>query len=160
MALLHVSELIDIAVRDEEAGVAFYRALASEARDPRVRERMLAIAVQEEAQLAWFKKMRAEVGEARVAEQYPGEDDEYLHALTAPAFPDVADAGELARRAKTDAEALEIAMRLEKDTLLLLVEMKRFLNDRHHKYLDLVIDEENRPTDRHQPASLCLVSPA
>ena len=142
MPLLYVSELIDIAIKDEESGVEFYRALAAGVRDPRVRERMLAIAAQEVAQVDWFKKMRAEIGQAQVAEQYPGEDDEYLHALTAPAFPDAADAAELARKAKTDVEAINLAMRIEKDTLLLLVEMKRFLGEEHHKYVDVVIDEE------------------
>ena len=142
MPLLYVSELIEMAVKDEEAGVVFYRALAEVARDARVRERMLAIALQEEAQLAWFQKMRAEVGQAQVAEDYEGEDDEYLRALTAPAFPDAADAGTLARRAGSDLEAIDLAMRLEKDTLLLLVEMKRFLRERHLKYVDVIIDEE------------------
>ena len=142
MPLLYVSELIDIAIKDEEAGVEFYRALAASVRDGRVRERMLAIAAQEVAQVEWFKKMRAEIGEAQVAEQYPGEDDEYLRAITAPAFPATADAGAFARRAATDAEAVDLAMRLEKDTLLLLTEMKRFLGEEHHKYVDVVIDEE------------------
>ncbi len=142
MPLLYVSELIDMAVKDEEAGIEFYRALAEVARDKRVREGMLAISLQEEAQLEWFKKMRADVGQAKVAEEYEGEDEDYLRALTAPAFPDAADAGALAKRARTDLEAIDLAMRLEKDTLLLLVEMKRFLSDRHLKYVDVVIDEE------------------
>ncbi len=142
MPLLYVSELIDMAVKDEEAGVEFYRALAQTVRDKRVREGMLAISLQEEAQLEWFKKMRVEIGASKVAEEYEGEDEEYLRALTAPAFPDAADAGALARKANTDVEAIDLAMQLEKDTLLLLVEMKRFLNDRHLKYVDVVIDEE------------------
>ena len=142
MPLLYVSELVDIAIRDEEAGVVFYRTLAEVARDKRVREGMVAIALQEEAQLEWFKKMRAEVGEAKIAEGYEGEEQEYLHALTAPAFPDALDAGTLARKATSDLQGIDLAMRLEKDTLLLLVEMKRFLRDRHVKYVDVIIDEE------------------
>jgi len=142
MPLLYVSELVDMAIKDEETGVEFYRALALVARDPRMRERMLAIALQEEAQLAWFQKMRAEIGGEKIAEEYPGEDEDYLRALTSPAFPAAEDAAALARLAKSDAEALELAMRLEKDTLLLLTEMKRFISAEHHKYVDVVIDEE------------------
>jgi rubrerythrin len=144
MPLLYISELIDIAVKDEQSGLEVYRAMAEVARDPRLRERFLAIALMEEAQLVWFRKMRAEIGEAKVAETYSGEDEEYLRALTAPAFPEPGDAAAFARKAASDIEAVDLAMRMEKESLLLLDNMRRHLGRKHHPYVNVVIDEEKQ----------------
>jgi rubrerythrin len=143
MPLVNLSELIEMAVKDEETGIAFYRALAERAKDADVRRQVLAIAQQEEVQLAWFRKMLNEVGQYQPTEQYPGEYEEYLWALLkSRAFPEPEAAAAKARAVAGDAEGIDVAIRLEKDTLLFLHEMRRFLGDERSAYVDVIIDEE------------------
>jgi rubrerythrin len=87
--------------------------------------------------------MLDELGRYEPVEQYPGEYEQYLWALIeSRAFPEPEAAAARARAATSDAEAIEMAIRLEKDTLLFLQEMRRFLGGKHSHYVDVVIEEE------------------
>lgn len=143
MPLFSVAELIDMSAKDEETGIAFYEALAERTRNPELKRRLLAIARQEESQLAWFQKMRDEIGHLPPAETYPGEYETYLRALLdSHAFPDPETAAANARAAGSDAEAMEMAIRLEKDTLLFLLEMRGFVGKQHGEHVEVIIEEE------------------
>jgi len=143
MRLFEVSELINVAVKDEETGIAFYSALADATKTPEIKKAILAIAEQEEFHRDRFKEMLAEVGDYKPHEQYPGHYGEYLKVLLeSRAFPETSAAAEKARRAGSDTEAIDIALRLEKDTLLFLQEMKGFVPDSNANLVEEIINEE------------------
>ena len=143
MALFDVRELIRMAVKDEETGIAFYKALAEATKAPNVESQMIAISKQEEVHRERFQKMLDELGGYQPSEQYTGQYDEYLRALLdSRAFPAQAQAAEQARAAKSDAEAVEIAMRLEKDALVFLNEVRNLVPDVEADKVNAVIQEE------------------
>ena len=143
MALFDVRELVDMAIKDEETGAAFYNALAEATQSDKVKERCAAIAQQEVGHAKRFRAMLDELGGSTPREQYPGEYEAYVaELLQERAFTTPALAADKARSAGSDAEAIEIAMRMEKDTLLFLQEIKKFVAQKNHPHVDEVIDEE------------------
>jgi len=143
MPLVDLSELIEMAVKDEETGIVFYKALAEVARNPAVKDGMLAIAAQEQGQLAWFQKMLDDIGQYQPVEEDPGEYEEYLWALLkSRAFPKPEDAAAKAHSAETDAAGIEMAIKLEHDTLEFLEDMRRFVGPERSTYVDVIIEEE------------------
>ena len=143
MPLFNVQELISMAVKDEETGIAFYRGLAEGADSPRVKEAAEDISDQEEKHRSRFQSMLDELDEVEPVEEYPGQYERYVNnLLETRAFPEPKDAEEDARSSESDADAIDTAMRLEKDTLLFLQEMRRFIPDTHTDYVDEVVQEE------------------
>ena len=143
MALFDVRELLQMAVKDEETGIAFYKALAEATQAPHVRTQCLAISEQEEAHAQRFRKMLDEIGDYAPGEEYPGQYEGFVRALLdARAFPEPSKAAERAKVAANDAEAIDIAMRLERDTLLFLGEIKNLVPPTHGEIVDAVIQEE------------------
>ncbi len=143
MPVFRTSELINVAIRDEETGIAFYKALAGITKDPELKEHILGISRQEELHAQRFREMLDDVGDYKPQERYEGEYESYLGTLLeARAFPAPEHAAAEAKRAKSDADAINIAMRLEKDTLLFLSELKEFVPDIHTEHIDAIIKEE------------------
>ena len=128
MSIFDPREMLKIAIMDEETGMAFYRSLASATRRPDVQSECIAIGKQEEVHAQRFRKMLDGLGGYQPQEEYAGQYEAYLSALVeSRAFPGPAEAAERARAARSDAEAIDLAIRLEKDTLAFLAEIKRTL---------------------------------
>jgi len=143
MALFGVEELVEMAVKDEETGIAFYRAVAQTARSAEVRQACLDIQQQEVQHAARFREMLREIGGHAAPEQYAGEYEEYVRALLdSRAFPAPELAAERARQAENDADAIDLAMGLERDTLLFLQEMRNFIPSTHTACVEEIINEE------------------
>lgn len=143
MPIFSVAELLDVAIKDEETGIAFYEALADVTKDPTVAEHLRHIAQQERHHKQRFTEMLKDVGAYKPQERYVGEYESYLRAvLDSRAFPEPAVAADEARRTSSDADAIATAIRLEKDALLFLREIKQFLPPTHVEYVEAVIREE------------------
>jgi len=143
MALFDVRELISMAVKDEETGIAFYRGLAEATDSDLVKERCRDISEQEKQHRSRFKSLLDDLGEIEPVEEYPGQYEKYVNnLLETRAFPEPKDAEEDARSCDSDEEGINTAIRLEKDTLLFLQEMRRFIPDTHTDYVNEVVQEE------------------
>ncbi len=143
MPIFNVAELLNIAIRDEETGIAFYDTLAEVSKNPELKEHIKAISRQEAKHAERFRAMLQETGEFKPQERYEGEYESYLQAiLESRAFPSPEQAAQEAKKAASDADALAIAMRLEKDTLIFLNEIKGLLPRSHGEYVTAVIKEE------------------
>ncbi len=145
MALFDARDLLKMAVKDEETGIAFYKALAAATRQPQVKAQVLSIAAQEELHARRFQGMLDARGDTQPMEEWPGQYDDYMNALLETrAFPDPAKAAERARSVMSDVEAINIAIRLEKDTLVFLGDVKTLLPKSQHDAVEAVIDEERQ----------------
>mgnify|MGYP006292953347 CR=1 FL=1 len=145
MALFDVRELIKMAIKDEDTGISFYRGLAESTGTDQVKEHCLAISKEEEGHKKRFQAMLDDIGDVEPVEEYAGQYENYVNSLLkSRAFPEPGQAEEEARNASSDAEALDVAMRLEKDTLLFLQEMRQFVSDDHKEYVDKVVNEERK----------------
>ncbi len=145
MALFDIRELIKMAVKDEETGIAFYQALAESTDQPEIKDGIQAIAAEEEHHRDRFKGMLEKAGEWEPVEEYSGQYEDYVNALLENrAFPKPEDAAEEARSVANDAEAIDIAIGLEKDTLLFQQEMRGFISPEYNDFVDEIIDEERK----------------
>lgn len=137
-----IAELVQLAVNDEAPGVAFYTALASKAQSPEIKRMFSDLADQERYHQRRFEEMLVSLtGEG--AAQPTEADRNYLEALTSLlAFPDTDSARRMAAGCVDDDAAVELATLFERDTLLLMQEMKALVPEKDHDVLEQLIDEE------------------
>ncbi|MFB3892395.1 MAG: ferritin family protein [Phycisphaerae bacterium] len=141
--LVDTADLMRVAIEDEKTGVVFYAALAGRAADPAMRKLLAGLSEQEKAHQKRFEKLLASLGRTGPWEEYPGQYIAYLRALTgARAFPDEQTALRAAGDCPDDAAALNLAMRYERDTLMLMNELRGLLGAGHREAVEEVIAEE------------------
>jgi len=141
--MFDVAELVRVAVEDEKAGVSFYSALAQKAQSPQLREIFADLAEQERHHQKRFQEMLDSLGDYQSPERYSGEYTSYLNALTTDrAFPDADQANKAAQACKDDASAVELASRFERDTLILMTEMRKLVPEKDQAIVDELADEE------------------
>ncbi len=142
--LFSASELLNIAIREEVNGAAFYRALAAKTDSEALRGFAEDVAVMEDDHAEKFRKILDDVGEYKpVGQSYDGEYEEYLSYLVeGRIFPVGEDGEKMAAQQKSDVEAVETAARMEQNTLLLYQELMRFVPESQRSILDLIMDEE------------------
>jgi len=142
--LFSPTDLLDIAIREEVTGATYYHALAERADSQELREFAARLARVEETHRDRFKEMLAELGgKGSEGESYEGEYESYLgYLLEGRIFPAGEKGEDLAAGQRSDAEAVETALALEKETLLLYHELMEFVPARYHKTLDAIVDEE------------------
>ncbi len=92
-----------------------------------------------------FRKMLDDLGAYAPQEEYAGQYEAFLTALVeSRAFPSPAEAARRAGAARSDAEAIDLAFRLEKDTLIFLREIRATLPPVHAGVVEAVISEERQ----------------
>ncbi len=141
--VFEVSELVRIAVEDERTGVAFYSRAAEMVQGPSLKSMFIDLADQEKYHQQRFQKMLDDIGGKTAKEQYAGEYMAYLATLTGErAFPDEKTAIDLAEQCEDDEEIIQLASRFERDTLMLMNEMRRLVGKKDREVVDEIIREE------------------
>ena len=139
--LVEVAELVKVAVEDEKSGVAFYSKLAETSQ--KLKKTFSELAAQEKVHQKRFEEMLAQLGSHAPREQYPGEYTDYLQTLTSTrAFPDEQAALRAAEQCADDAAAVDLASRFERDTLILMNEMRSMVPPKHKDLIDELTREE------------------
>ncbi len=152
MSLFQAGELVQTAVNIERIGAAFYAALARGAGDTQARLEFSALADAEKDHERTFTSMLERVETAfEPAESYPDEYASYMTALSQTAvFPDERAAVRLAKTAATRADALDLAIRAEKDSILFYTGMRRVTREGQQAAVDAIIAEEQAHLQRLQ----------
>ncbi|MFW6132589.1 MAG: ferritin family protein [Planctomycetota bacterium] len=142
--LFEITELVKIGIEDEKSGVGFYATMAERADSERLRAIFADLADQERHHQRRFEQMLEDLGGHKpTREQYPGEYAGYLQALTGDrAFPDADAARRMAENCPDDRSAVELAVRFERDTLLLMHEMASLVPDKHRDVVNELAEEE------------------
>lgn len=141
--LFEVPELVRVAVEDEKSGVAFYGALADKDWPAEFKQLFASLREQEKYHQRRFEDMLAAMGNYQPKEEYTGQYMDYLRALTdSRAFHDPQAAQALAVACKTPREAIDLATRFERDTLVLLKEMQPLVPERDYDVVDELTREE------------------
>jgi rubrerythrin len=136
-------ELIGVAIGIERNGAAFYDSLANLTRDEMARGAYKYLADKEREHIEIFQNMLGSVGEYQPPETYTEEYDLYLKALVDSAvFSDDQVAREMAQKAGSDAEAIQIGLRAEKDSILFYSEMRDLVRRSDREVIDKIIEEE------------------
>ncbi len=145
MAMFSAGELIEVALGIERNGVVYYGSLAELSRDPSLKEAYGGLADMERRHVDVFQRLLGSVSGYQATRA--GESDEeyqrYLEALIDSAvFSDDEVAGKMARDARSPAEAIQIALGAEKDSILFYMEMRDFVSRNDRPAIDSVIKEE------------------
>lgn len=136
-------ELAEIAIGMERNGIAFYDVLVRSTENAEIRAVYDYLVGEERKHLALFQQMLPAVEGYKVPEVYTEDYALYLKALIeSRVFSDEAMARAGAEELSSDAEALDIALALEKESILFYSEMRGLVRKQEQEVVNRVIDEE------------------
>lgn len=141
---ISIQEIVEAAIEIEKNGVTFYEALAGSSSTERVKDLFSYLAEQEALHIVKFQDILDSVGgyqisEAYYATQYMG----YMKALADEyVFRGDISPGEVASRAKSPREAIDIAIGFEKESIIFLHEMRELMPDSGEEAVQKLLDEE------------------
>jgi len=137
------SELISIAIGIEERGIVFYDIMAKSTKNDAAREVFSYLADMEREHIKIFQGMLGEADKFQFPADDSGQYNAYLKALVDSAvFSNDLVTSEMAAQAESDAAALELAIRAEKDSILFYYEMKEVMPRRAQPTVNKIIAEE------------------
>ncbi len=136
-------EIIEIAVRIEENGYAFYNAAAGMIPEQNDNKALfLDLAEKEMVHIAIFQKLASKF-EAEQFEFNPDDESDYVNHLADTHIFGKKDAGAtLAKTIKTPHDALEIALRFENESVAFYSELLKRTQTDAKKLIQQIIDEE------------------
>jgi len=138
-------EILDVALQIEKTGRAFYEELSKCARDEGVKKVVAFMVGEEEEHFKTFKAMQEALAceNFSPSESYPGEYEAYVKALAdSRVFTDERDIREQCKRLDNDSDAIQMAIGMEKDSIIFYNEMARFVRDSDKPTIAKIVDEE------------------
>ncbi len=142
-ALFRASDILEMAVRIEQRGAAFYEACLDSGLDPAQREVFAFLADQEHRHQAVFSKMKSGVPEESVPESYRGELQSYVDSFVRDrVFDDPAAAKEKASALASSGEAVDWALDFERRSIEFYRGMEGVLRPSESETLAEIIEEE------------------
>ncbi len=145
MAMLSAGELIEVALGIERNGVVYYSSLAELSGDPSLKEAYGGLADMERKHIDIFQRLLGSVSGYQPTRAGEGDEEyqRYLEALIdSVVFTDDKVARKMARDARSPAEAIQMALGAEKDSILFYLEMRDFVSKNDRPVIDSVIKEE------------------
>jgi rubrerythrin len=141
--LFSAVEVVEIGIQIEKNGRDFYDGVLKISKAAKAREIFEFLKGEEENHIKRFESLLSQVKKYEPSEAYPGEYFAYLKALSEGYVFTKANKGtEIAKKAKSDSEAVEMGIGFEKDSILFYHEMKRFVLEGEQKIVDKLIEEE------------------
>ncbi len=137
------AEIVEIGVQIEKNGRDFYRDVAACSQNDNSKEVFRHLMDAEEQHIKTFQAMLASVKTYEPPEAYPGEYFAYMKALADEHIFTRENAGcEMAAKAGSDAEAIDMGMSFERDSIKFYEGMKKVVPEKDHVLLDRLIKEE------------------
>ena len=141
-ARFDVVELVRVAIIEERTGVAFYGALAQKAADAQLRAVFAKMSEQEKVHETRFQDMLEGLEQAKRPEGYPDEYVAYIETLVTRGTWAERSAAATSRDYDDDMEALDTALGLERDQLVLMQDMAHIIGGKHRQVIEAIIKEE------------------
>ena len=136
-------ELLSVAVGIEKNGAAFYDSLAASSGDAAVQRACKRLADKEREHAGIFRDMLRVVDSYEPPETLTEEYQSYLKALVDTfVFTDARGRRTAERAVSTDAEALQVGIGVEKDSILLYTEMRNLVRKAQRAVVGRVLEEE------------------
>lgn len=159
MALLTGDEIIEIAMRLEESGEAFYHDAAEKAASTEIKTLFEELAVQEQYHCRAFQQMGRGVVELALSPEQWDQFQAYTGALLRQSFFEKPEGALSQAIEATDEQgALQAAVDFEKETLLFFHELRGVVRGPARQTMDHIIEEERRHIQRLSGA-LAAISP-
>ena len=146
---LSAGEIFDIGIQIEANGKKFYEAVARNTSDLAVQKLFLELSDWESKHIELFRKLKEALSSSLKEETTfdPNQElDLYIKATAENhVFVRNRDVAELAQKCKTTAEAFDVAVNFEKDSVVFYATMKKAVpEDFGRDKIDALIDEEIR----------------
>lgn len=143
--VFRVTELMDMAIRIEEHGQAFYEACLATTDNAPMKEVFHYLLEQEKEHARVFSRMKENLDpEQPLPESYPGELRHYLDAFVkGEIFDDPKAAQKLVETLEDEKDAVEVALELEKQSILFYSGIKSMIRDAEAAQVDRIIAEEH-----------------
>ena len=139
------SEIVEMGIQIENNGRDFYNILADRAQFSKSKEIFKYLAGEEERHIKVFKVMLEGVEQYVPPEAFPGEYFAYMKTLASDyVFTRKGKGEEIAKRIKSDIEAVEMGIGFEKDSILFYEGMKKGVPQHELKIVDDLINQEQR----------------
>lgn len=141
------SELARIAMKIEQNGLSFYKAMAERTEDSEAKALFSFMALEEEAHFATFKKLLTKFEAYEIPGVYEEEEDydAYMADLVDNnVFAKDIDPVKLAGSIKTPVEAINLAIGFEKDTIIFFLHFKDIVPQEEKFVFRELIAEENK----------------
>jgi len=143
--MFRASEVINFAIAIEKNGHKFYQTMAEASIDEKVKQVFRRLAREEQQHILDFTHLADKVSGYDPPESYPGEYEDYMEALVnSHVFPQEVDPESLAKAISSDKEALDLAIRFEKDSILFFEGLKNLVSHTEVKYIDELLRQERR----------------
>jgi rubrerythrin len=140
------SEVIAMAIRIEENGLKFYSDAAKATKIPRLQELFKFLAQEETRHVSAFSEIKDSIPEDAVAEgfdPYIAEATLYLKAMAdTEVFTHPNEGKLLANKIFDEEGALDLAIDMEKDSLLFYYEMRNMIREKDVHVIDSLIEQE------------------
>ncbi|MEE9201819.1 MAG: ferritin family protein [Dehalococcoidia bacterium] len=136
-------EVVDMALRLEANGKAFYRTALMRVKDPSVKAAYEHLAVEEDRHADEFGRLLKVLADVPAPPGPAQEFADYLSALIdSRIFVDEAGARARAQEARDDTEAVEMGMRMESETILFFTEIRDLVRREDREVVDRILEEE------------------
>ena len=136
-------DLIDAVIEAEKLGAGFYQCVAENTPATKASDLFARIGQEEREHVQELESLLDAAEGYAPAESYPDEYHEYLHALVeGKVFPDEETCKQMARDVRDEAQACPLASSFEKQIILFLHEMRRFLPEHRHGVVQKLLEGE------------------
>lgn len=141
-------EVLEMAVKIEENGLVFYTEASKETRSIEIKALFKMLAEEEGQHIKVFKRLRDLLDDEESATEafdpYLAQASDYLKAMAdTEVFPDPKKEGKrLATTVYDENDALDVAIGLEKDSLLFYYELQRMINQKDKQIVEELINQE------------------
>jgi len=141
--LFTAAEIITMAVEAEKNGLAFYQAMTSKAKDEKARNIFAFLAEEEAEHKNTFQDLLSDFTPVGMSHTDEAEYHNYLNAFASTRiFNSDTNIDELVQNITSDVEAVDIAIRTEKESILFYYELREQVQDEGRKNINEVIKEE------------------
>lgn len=136
-------EIIELATDIEKAGKSFYDKAAREVSDPELSALFKILGREEEKHIGDFESLgRALPGDFSPEESYAGEYGDYLKAVIDNHIFNIENVDRLVKNVVVAREALAVALRFEKDSILIFQEFLKMVDEPGREVVQKLIDQE------------------
>lgn len=156
--LFCASEVIEITIEARKRGFEFYKEVAKKTKTPDVKETFNWLAMQEDKQINKLKEILTKIEVCQPFELYPDEYSMYVQALLNRHTFNGIKKKDLLKKIKTNADAVDTAIEYEKDSLLILHEMKNFVRKPELKIINELIKSTQNEINRLNNLKKCLTT--
>lgn len=135
--------IIDMAVQIEKAGQKFYSTLAIFEYNDKIKDLLISLAEEESKHVEVFESL-GKILKDDLADGKPGSDDylEYLDSIAKAHMFFNMDIEDADYKVDTARETLELALKFERDSIMVFQEMKEVVGKAGKEVLDKLIDQE------------------